>query len=97
MSAVDVDELVSHHVVNYDDITRTVPGISFQAGPRPGLNNIAIRGTSSTSGSATVGVYVDDVSVTVKNTYDGSIQPKMFDLDRVEVLRGPQGTNAGMG
>lgn len=95
VSAVDADELVSHHVVNYDDITRTVPGISFQAGPQPGLNNIAIRGVSSTSGSATVGIYVDDVSVTVKNTYDGSIQPKMFDLDRVEVLRGPQGTLFG--
>jgi iron complex outermembrane receptor protein len=95
VSAVDADELASHHVVNYDDITRTVPGISFQAGPQPGLNNIAIRGVSSTSGSATVGIYVDDVSVTVKNTYDGSIQPKMFDLDRVEVLRGPQGTLFG--
>jgi iron complex outermembrane recepter protein len=95
VSAIDADELSSHHVVSYDDITRTVPGISFQAGPQPGLDNIAIRGVSSTSGSATVGIYVDDVSVTVKNTYDGAIQPKMFDVDRVEVLRGPQGTLFG--
>ena len=95
VSAIDADQLASHHVVNYDDITRTVPGISFQAGPQPGLDNIAIRGVSSTSGSATVGIYVDDVSVTVKNTFDGTIQPKMFDVDRVEVLRGPQGTLFG--
>jgi iron complex outermembrane receptor protein len=95
VSAISAEELASHHVVNYDDLTRTVPGISFQAGPQPGLDNIAIRGVSSTSGSATVGIYVDDVSVTVKNTFDGTVQPKMFDLDRVEVLRGPQGTLFG--
>ena len=95
VSAIDGDQLLEHHVANYDDITRTVPGISFQAGAGPGLSNIEIRGVSSTSGSATVGIYVDEVSVTVKNTYDGAVQPKLFDLDRVEVLRGPQGTLFG--
>jgi iron complex outermembrane receptor protein len=95
VSALDAEQLANHHVVSYDDLTRAIPGISFQAGPQPGLDNIAIRGVSSTSGSATVGIYVDDVSVTVKNTFDGTIQPKMFDVDRVEVLRGPQGTLFG--
>jgi outer membrane receptor protein involved in Fe transport len=95
VSAIDADTLSEHHVVSYDDLTRTVPGLSFQAGAGPGLDNIAIRGVSSTSGSATVGIYVDDTSVTVKNTFDGSVQPKLFDLERVEVLRGPQGTLFG--
>jgi iron complex outermembrane receptor protein len=95
VSAIDAGTLSGHHVVSYDDLTRTVPGISFAAGPGPGLDNIAIRGVSSTSGSATVGIYVDDVSVTVRNTFDGAVQPKMFDLERVEVLRGPQGTLFG--
>jgi iron complex outermembrane receptor protein len=73
-----------------------VPGISFQAGPGPGLDTIEIRGVSSQSGSATVGIYIDEVSVTVNNSqYDGAVQPKLFDLDRVEVLRGPQGTLYG--
>ena len=95
VSAIDANTLADHHVVSYDDLTRTVPGISFAAGPGPGLDNIAIRGVSSTSGSSTVGIYVDDVSVTVRNTFDGTVQPKMFDLERVEVLRGPQGTLFG--
>jgi len=95
VSAIDADQLADHHVANYDDITRTVPGISFQAGAGPGLDNIEIRGVSSTSGSATVGIYIDEVPVTVKNTYDGAVEPKLFDLERVEVLRGPQGTLYG--
>ena len=96
VSAITADQLAEHHVADYDDITRTVPGVGFQAGPGPGLDNIEIRGVSSTSGSATVGIYIDEVSVTVSNSqYDGAVQPKLFDLDRVEVLRGPQGTLYG--
>jgi outer membrane receptor protein involved in Fe transport len=95
VSAISSQQLMEHHVADYDDITRTVPGISFQAGAGPGLDNIEIRGVSSTSGSATVGIYIDEVSVTVKNTFDGAVQPKLFDLDRIEVLRGPQGTLYG--
>jgi iron complex outermembrane receptor protein len=95
VSAIGGAELAEHHILDYDDITRTVPSVSFQAGAGPGLENIEIRGVSSTSGSATVGIYIDEVSVTVSNTVDGAVQPKLFDLDRVEVLRGPQGTLYG--
>ena len=96
VSAIGADQLAEHHVVDYDDITRTVPGISFEAGPGPGMDTIEIRGVSSQSGSATVGIYIDEVSVTVGNSeYDGAVQPKLFDLDRIEVLRGPQGTLYG--
>src|SRR5271154_4768840 len=95
VSAISGAQLLEYHIANYDDITRTVPGVSFQAGAGPGLDNIEIRGVSSTSGSATVGIYIDEVSVTTKNLFDGAVQPKLFDLDRVEVLRGPQGTLYG--
>ncbi len=95
VSAISAETLLEHHVADYDDITRTVPGVSFQAGAGPGLDNIEIRGVSSTSGSATVGIYIDEVSVTVSNLFDGAVQPKLFDLDRIEVLRGPQGTLYG--
>ncbi len=96
VSAISGATLLERHIADYDDLTRALPGLSFQAGAGPGLDTIEIRGVSSQSGSATVGIYVDEVSVTVGNSqYDGAVQPKVFDLDRVEVLRGPQGTLYG--
>jgi outer membrane receptor protein involved in Fe transport len=96
ITAISGATLLDHHIADYDDLSRAVPGLAFYAGPGPGLDNIEIRGVSSQSGSATVGIYIDEVSVTVPNSqYDGAVEPKLFDLDRVEVLRGPQGTLYG--
>src|SRR5476649_1650986 len=103
ISVISGDDLVAQHIGDFADMTRSIPNISFSggggggdAGNGPGLSNIEMRGVSSTGGSATVGVYLDDVSMTVANLYSmGSAEPKFFDLDRVEVLRGPQGTLYG--
>jgi outer membrane receptor protein involved in Fe transport len=83
------------------DLTRVVPNISFTAasgngGAGPGTSNVEIRGISSTAGAATVGIYLGDTPVTVGNVYTmGNIEPRFFDIDRVEVLRGPQATLYG--
>ena len=100
ISQLSGDALALGHIADYDDLTRSVPGVSFAAGGSgngvgEGLSTIEMRGISSTVGSAVVGVYLDEVSITVKNTYDGMTQPLPFDLARVEVLRGPQGTLYG--
>jgi|HubBroStandDraft_1064217.scaffolds.fasta_scaffold00146_36 iron complex outermembrane receptor protein len=96
ISAVSGSDLQERRVEDVEDIARSVPGVSFNnlAGSE-GMDNIIVRGVSSTSGSATVGIYIDDVSITTKNFYDGSAEPQLFDLDRLEVLRGPQGTLYG--
>jgi len=103
MSVVGGDELMAQHITDYADVTRSIPNISFSgaggggdAGDGPGLSNIQIRGISSSAGSSTVGVYLDDVSMTQANQYSmGTPEPKFFDVDHVEVLRGPQGTLYG--
>jgi iron complex outermembrane receptor protein len=88
--------LKEEQIASYDDITRAVPGVSFSAGGAPGLNFLEMRGVSSTSGAATVGIYLDEVPLNVRSTnYDGNTELKLFDIDRVEVLRGPQGTLYG--
>ena len=92
LSAVTLEQ---SHISGLEDITRAAPGVSFASGGGPGLDNIEMRGVSSTSGSATVGLYLDDVPITVKNIFNGAVEPRFFDMDRVEILRGPQGTLYG--
>lgn len=98
ISAIRGSDLQAQHVGDFADLTRAIPNISFSGGngAGAGLSNIEIRGISSSAGSSTVGVYLDDVSMTVGNLYSmGSAEPKFFDTERVEVLRGPQGTLYG--
>lgn len=76
------------------DIATRVPGLTFSPFS-PGQNVVALRGASSNDDGAgtdnSVAVFVDDVYLgRVSN-----INPEMFDLERVEVLRGPQGTLYG--
>lgn len=101
ITALRGTDLQADHVSDFTDLTRSVPNISFTAaagngGAGPGTENIEIRGISSAAGAATVGIYLDDTSITVGNVYSmGTVEPKFFDIDRVEVLRGPQGTLYG--
>jgi outer membrane receptor protein involved in Fe transport len=71
------------------------PGVAFS----PGNNLIAIRGISSSAGAATTGVYLDDTPVHVRQFGTGPTagMPAIFDIERIEILRGPQGTLYGAG
>jgi iron complex outermembrane recepter protein len=88
--------LAEQHITDYADLSRAVPDLSFSSYGGPGQSNIEIRGVSSQAGSATTGIYLDDVPIDVLNIYTtGATEPRFFDIDRVEVLRGPQGTIYG--
>jgi outer membrane receptor protein involved in Fe transport len=98
VSVIDGAALEKQHVQNFDAITRMTPGVSFSAGAGEGVGEgqetIEIRGVSSNVGAATVGVYMDETPITLPGEV-GSSQPRFFDMDRIEVLRGPQGTLYG--
>src|ERR1039457_3020386 len=78
-------------IKDFSDIVRFTPGVAFDANE---TNRIAIRGISSSGGSGTTGIYIDDVPIQICalgfNADDSLL--KVFDLDRIEILRGPQGT-----
>ncbi|HEY4029038.1 MAG TPA: TonB-dependent receptor [Caulobacteraceae bacterium] len=81
------------------DLVRTVPGLTANVA-QTGLATFAIRGIVANVGAATVGTYLDDTSLTRRNNAGvsqnpGANQPVLFDLERVEVLKGPQGTLYG--
>jgi outer membrane receptor protein involved in Fe transport len=101
ISAISGADLADNNIENVEDITRSIPNISFGAGAGTGRDIITMRGISSQGGNATVGIYLDDVPAQTQlpydTTYSGATEPKLFDMARVEVLRGPQGTLYGAG
>lgn len=97
VTAYGQERLDTQGVRQIEDLSRLTPGVSFE---KTSLKtNIAIRGISSGAGAATTGIYIDDTPIQVRSLgYSASNPyPVIFDLERVEILRGPQGTLFGAG
>ena len=102
ITAVTQKALDQQGVKTIADFARATPSVVFTRTGGEGNPNIAIRGISSTLGAPTTGIYLDDTPVQKRGTNgavtgNGSPTPLIFDLDRIEVLRGPQGTLFGSG
>jgi len=79
-----------------EDIARSVPNLTVPSVGAFGVQQPTLRGVYSNIGASTIGLYVDDVPVQIRSLeVAGNPDLRNFDLDRVEVLRGPQGTLFG--
>jgi iron complex outermembrane recepter protein len=83
-------------IKDIQDVARFTPGLYID---NSGTANISIRGIASTGGAGTTGIYIDDTPIQMRALAFNPDEalPQAFDLDRVEVLRGPQGTLFGAG
>jgi len=91
ISAITATELANRGAVRFQDYAVSVPSLSFgyRGGEARGAGNtMAIRGVSGTN---TTGYYVDDTPIPY------GVDPHLMEVERIEVLRGPQGTLYGSG
>jgi outer membrane receptor protein involved in Fe transport len=100
LTAVSGEDIVNRGYTDLASLLQTVPGVSVRTSG-PGMTEFEMRGVASNGGnSPTVGFYFDETPLTAPAaTNEGKIviSPDLYDLNRVEVLRGPQGTLYGSG
>src|SRR5262249_42587195 len=96
VTALTQDAIDRRGIKDINDIVRFTPGVTID---NSGTNAISIRGISSSARAGTTGIYIDDTPIQMRalGFNPDDTLPKTFDLDRVEVLRGPQGTLFGSG
>jgi outer membrane receptor protein involved in Fe transport len=103
VAAYGQKDLDNAGVKTLQDLFIRVPGVNFtkQAAFGTGFTSIAIRGVQSRTSQPTTGVYIDDTPLysfgNNTNLGGSNAYPIIFDLNRVEILRGPQGTLFGSG
>src|SRR3984957_14241866 len=102
LDAFGADQLALGDIKGIADIAALTPGLQFAVpnGFSAAFTTISIRGLNTNTGPPTVGLYLDDTVISSRlsgTANQGNVYPYVFDLNRVEVERGPQGTLFGAG
>jgi outer membrane receptor protein involved in Fe transport len=99
VTAFSQKDLTAKGIVGYEGLARETPGVVLNK-PTANFNNFTARGVATNGYGAnlqsTVAIYIDELPIsTIGNTT--VLDPNLYDLERVEFLRGPQGTLFGSG
>lgn len=99
ISVVSSDQLARLNATQFRDFANTIPGLSYTSAGA-GFTQVSLRGvTVGQDVSPTVGIYADDVPYGSSTGFarggNLALDVGLFDIDRIEVLRGPQGTLYG--
>jgi iron complex outermembrane recepter protein len=103
IEVLDGEKIEKLHIQNLDDYVKFSPSIAYVRGEgqggngEPGTSHVYIRGvvsggTNHSGSQPSVGTYLDEEPVT---TIDGTVDVHIYDIQRIEVLEGPQGTLFG--
>jgi iron complex outermembrane recepter protein len=100
LSAMSGEQLDAAGITSVEALAREVPGLSVRSAG-PGETEYEARGLASSGGAApTVGFYLNEVPLSPPALAQAGkvvIDPNLYDVARIEVLRGPQGTLYGSG
>jgi iron complex outermembrane receptor protein len=98
ITAVSAAEIEDRGIVDFNSLAQSVPGIAMRTSG-PGQTEFEMRGLNSAGGNTSmVGFYLDETPLSSPASAQlgkEEIDPTLYDLNRVEVLRGPQGTLYG--
>ena len=99
VTAFQQEDLTEKGIVGYERLARETPGVVLNR-PTQNFNNFTARGISTNGYSAglqaPVAIYIDELPISA-NGNSTILDPNLYDVERVEFLRGPQGTLFGSG
>jgi len=99
VSVISEERLEAFGATRLNDFAAYVPGFQVDSGGAPGQTTMALRGVAPLGGGSIIGTYIDDTPIGPSSnkqratTYALDLLP--YDIQSVEVLRGPQGTLYG--
>ena len=101
VSVFGEQQLVRLHATQLTDYAAYMPGINIGSGGTPGQTTITLRGIAPVGPGSVVGTYIDDTPLGASNNFaratSFALDMMPYDVERIEVLRGPQGTLYGAG
>ena len=94
MEVLTSEKMQEFNILQFGDITKLTPGLDFNTVDMrsPGVSMRGMTSNSDNSAQAAVDIYWNEIPVTPQLAFRA-----MYDLEQVEVLRGPQGTTRGRG
>jgi len=99
ITALTGAQLEQVHATQMADWVGYVPGLNTNTAGAPGMGTLILEGIAPISASSEVGTYVNDVPVGSSSSFGGAGSATLdlmpYDLERIEVLRGPEGTLYG--
>lgn len=94
ISAFGAQQIERQGIARLEDVARLVPGLTFDLGAFPNDTRPAIRGMQNERGRPSVAVLLDGQDIGGENLYiaggTGSLNTRLLDLERIEVVKGPQ-------